>query len=220
MAYDRSIETIIAPPAETLEQWEHIRQRLADAHHLDPITGSHAMVRMILAQRQQRFLNMGAFSRVYALNERRVLKFCRDLPSLRIMARLGKQSRLFPWVDRVLVAQAVEGPTLYHAAVVERLQEGYPKWIASVIDVYRGRYRVDTPLFARRRLLEIRHRILNGTIAVPHTEVAELAKAMRLLAEECANENCLADLRTEQNVMLRHGRRAVIVDPTYPVDLD
>jgi hypothetical protein len=68
--------------------------------------------------------------------------------------------------------------------------------------------------------LEIRHRILNGTIAVPHTEVAELAKAMRLLAEECANENCLADLRTEQNVMLRHGRRAVIVDPTYPVDLD
>jgi hypothetical protein len=220
MADDRSMTEIIAAVSDGDIEWEDARQHLAALHRLAPAAGCHAMVGAALAQWQQRFLNMGAFSRVYVLDDQHVLKFCRDLTSLQIMARLGAQSTLFPRVDLVLTDQATEGQQVYHMAVVERLQQGHPRWISSVVDAYRRPYRADTPLFASCRLLEVRRLVLNGTIAVPSAVQVALAKALRLLARECANENCLADLRTEQNVMLRKGTEAVFADPTHPVESD
>lgn len=66
------------------------------------------------------------------------------------------------------------------------------------LEGYRQPYRADIPLFASCRLLELSARILAGGIAVPPDDVMELARAMRLLAVECENEGCLADLRAEQ----------------------
>lgn len=220
MTDDRSMTDIIAAVPDGDVEFEEVRQHLAALHRLAPVAGCDAMVGAALAQWQQRFLNMGAFSMVYALDDQHVLKFCRDLTSLQIMARLGAQSRLFPRVDLVLADQAREGSQGYHVAVVERLQEGHPRWISSVVDAYRRPYRANTPLFASCRLLEVRRLALNGTIAVPNADQVALAKALRLLARECANENCLADLRTEQNVMLRNGTEAVIADPTHPIGSD
>lgn len=220
MADDQSMADIIAAVPDSLAEREQIRQQLAALHRLVPAAGSDLMVGAALAQGQQWFLNIGTFSRGYVLDDRHVLKFCRDLTSLKIMARLGAQSRLFPRVDLVLADQAREGPLVYHVAVVERLQEGYPRWISSVVDAYRRPYRADTPLFANCRLLEVRRLVLNGTIAVPSADQVAPVKALRLLARECAKENCLADLRTEQNVMLRNGTEAVIADPTHPIESD
>ena len=220
MADNKLLESIIAPPADSLADWEEVRQHLASLHRLEAVAGCDAMVRSTLAQWPQSFLNLGSFSRVYVLDQHRVLKFCRDLASLQIMERLGAQSRFFPKVELVLADQATQGEQVYHVAVVERLQEGYPRWIASLIDGYRQPYRADIPLFASCRLLELSARILAGGIVVPPDDVVELARAMRLLAVECENEGCLADLRTEQNVMLRSGREAVIADPTHPLESD
>lgn len=220
MTYARSMEDIIAPPPESAAAREESRQRLAALHRLAPADGCDAVVQLALVQWQQRFLNMGAFSRVYVLDDCHVLKFCRDLASLQIMGRLGAQSPLFPRVDLVLANQAREGLQPFHMAVVERLQEGYPRWISSVVDAYRQPYRADTPLFASCRLLDVRRLVLNGAIAVPSADLVALANALRLLARECMNENCLADLRTEQNVMLRQGTEVVIADPTHPIESD
>ena len=128
MADNKLIESIIAPHADGLADWEELRQHLAGLHRLEAVDGCHAMVTTTLAQWPQSFLNLGSFSRVYLLDQYRVLKFCRDLASLQIMERLGAQSRLFPKVELVLADQATQSEQVYHVAVVERLQEGYPRY--------------------------------------------------------------------------------------------
>lgn len=217
MPYDDSIERIIAPPADFLPSLEKSRQQLAARYRLTALPASDPMIQATLAAGEANFINKGAFSRVYALDDHRVLKFCIDLQSLQIMERLGAQSRFFPRVDLVFAEQARDGDQMYHAAIVERLQEGYPVWMRSLIDGYRQPFRADTPFFANTRLLHVSSRILAGEIVVPPAEAQDLAAAMRLLAAECLKGACLADLRTEVNIMIRPGGHAVIADPTHPI---
>lgn len=218
MPYDQSIERVIAPPAESLLFWEECRQGLAARYPLMAVESSNSIVRSTLAVGESQFLNKGAFSRVYVLDDQRVLKFCSDLKSLQIMERLGTRSRFFPRVDRVLEAQAVDDENhIFHAAIVERLQEGYPVWMRSVIDGYRQPFRADSPIFASVRLLQMSSRILAGDIVVPLADVEDLAEAMKLLSTECLKELCLADIRTEVNIMMRPNGQVVIADPTHPI---
>lgn len=217
MPYDDSIERIIAPLADFLPDLEESRKELAAEYKLTALPASAPLIRATLADGEARFLNKGSFSRVYVVDNERVLKFCCDLPSLQIMERLGVQSRFFPRVDAILEDQACDGEQIYHAAIVERLQEGYPVWMRSVIDGYRQPFRADSPNFANGRLLQVSFSILAGDIVVPPGDVQELAAAMRLLAGECLKGACLADLRTEVNIMLRPCGQAVIADPTHPI---
>lgn len=117
---------ISAPPFATFAVLEMERIPLAASHRVAPSGGCDAVARTVLEQWQQRFLDRGAFSRVYVLVDRHVMKFCRDLASLHIMARLSTQSRLFPRVALVVAKQALSGRQGYHMPAVERLQEGYP----------------------------------------------------------------------------------------------
>ena len=217
MVYDNSIERIIAPPLECLPFIEEVRKESAAQKTLTALSTSDPMIQAILATGKDNFINSGGYSRVYVLDSLRVIKFCWDLPSLKIMERLGTQSRYFPRVDLVLEAQARDGNVIYHAAIVERLHEGYPVWMRSLIDGYRHPFRADTPFFANGRLLQMSSMILAGNIVVPPAEVQDLAAAMRLLAKECLENGCLADLRTEFNIMIRPGGQAVIADPTHPI---
>jgi hypothetical protein len=217
MPYDESTKRIVAPPADSLPYLEQARQRQAAIYKLTAVPASAPLIQATLVDGEARFLNNGEFSRVYVIDDTRVLKFCHDLQSLQILERLGAQSRFFPRVDVVLEDQARDGEQIYHAAVIERLQEGYPVWMRSIIDGYRRPFRADSPIFASGRLLQVRSSILAGGIVVPPEDMLELAAAMRLLAAECLNGGCLDDLRTEVNIMLRPCGQAVIADPTNPI---
>lgn len=220
MRKTQASERILNRNVEGQPEMARLNREWAAQNRLSAMSNCDSLVRGILDDGIANFLGHGAFSRVYAVDDERVLKFTRDLTSLKIMQKLCVRSSYFPRVDLLLEAQVRdEEDTVYHAAVVERLQEGCPEWIVSVVDGYRGRDRADSPGQVRARLLEVSCSIANGDIVVPPADVAPFSAAMRILAEECFAWRCLADLRTDLNFMMRASGQVVVADPAHPYGL-
>jgi hypothetical protein len=191
----------------------------AAQHPVAALPDSDPVVQAVLADGISNFLGSGSFSRVYVIDDQRVLKLSRDLASLKVMAALCSRSSCFPRIDLILESQASDDDSVYHAAVVERLEEGYPEWIRAVVDGYRQPFRADSGRFAHARLLDVSLRIAAGDIVVPLGAIEPLSAAMRILAEECLTNRLIADLRYEGNFMMRVNGDVVIADPAHPEEL-
>lgn len=221
MFNNQAIGRIIKTDAQRQTDWTQQREQAARLR-LTATPNCDQLVYATLCDGIDNFLGSGAFSRVYAIDDDRVLKCSYDLTSLQIMQRLGSRSNYFPRVDLLLEHQACDDEDIvFHAAVVERLQEGYPLWISSIVDAYRQHFPAETesPNSSYLRLLGVGWRIKNGDIVVPPSDIAPLSDAMRILAEECLPLCCVADLRAEVNFMMRADGQIVIADPAHPYHL-
>jgi hypothetical protein len=216
MLNDQVIGRIIDIDAQGQADWARQLRELASQYRLTATPNCDQLVYATLRDGVNNFLGSGSFSRVYAIDDDRVLKCSYDLTSLQIMQKLCSRSNYFPRVDLLLEHQACDGDVVFHAAVVERLQEGYPRWVRSIVDGYRAPFPADSPNSSHLRLLGVGWRIESGNIVVPPSDVAPLSEAMRILAEECLSWRCVADLRTEVNFMMRADGQVVIADPAHP----
>ncbi len=219
MLNDEIIGRIPDSDAQWKVEFTQLLRESASKYRLTATPNCDPLVHATLCDGINNFLGSGAFSRVYAIDNDRVLKCSYDLISLQIMQRLSARSNYFPRVDLLLEHQAYDADRVFHVAVVERLQEGYPRWIRSIVDGYRRPFRAESPRFTYGRLLQISLSIANGDIVVPPSDVVPLSDAMRILAEECLTWDCLADLRTEVNFMMRPNLQVVIADPAHPFRL-
>ena len=217
MRRDQPSKRILNQNAHGQAEMARLNREWAAQNRLSILPKCDPFVRSILDDGVGNFLGHGAFSLVYAIDNERVLKLTRDLTTLKIMQKLSTRSHYFPRVDLLLEQQASDAEdTVYHAAVVERLQEGCPEWVVSVVDGYRGSFRADSPGLVHARLLDVSYRIASGDIVVPSEDVDQFSAAMRILAEECFAWRCLADLRTELNFMMRVNGQVVVADPAHP----
>jgi hypothetical protein len=217
MRKDRASERILNRNIQGQAEMDRINKEWVVENRLTTLPLCNPLVRAILDDGVDNFLGHGSFSRVYAIDVERVLKFTRDLTSLKIMQKLCARSNYFPRVDALLEQQACDSEgTVYHAAIVERLEEGCPEWIRSVVDGYRLPDRADSPGLVHARLLKISYSIASGDIVAPPADVAPFSAAMRILAEECLAWRCLADLRTDLNFMMRADGQVVVADPAHP----
>lgn len=212
-------ERLIKPDAESKAIITKENSEWAAKNQLVALPNSDPLVQAVLSDGVSNFLDNGGFSRVYAIDDHRVLKVSRDLPSLQVMAALCSRSTRFPCVDSIFENQARDDEEVYHAAVVERLEEGYPVWVRSVVDGYRQPFRANSSRFAHARLLQVSLEIASGDIVVPLRDVEPLSAAMRILAEECLARRLIADLRYEGNFMMRANGEVVIADPAHPEGL-
>lgn len=128
------LNRIIGADPDQVAKWLKVCREEAARDPLIPLPDCHVLVGRALNHGVANFLGSGAFSHIYAIDEHRVLKFSRDLTSLKIMERLCSRSDYFARIEQVFEGQArdQEG-CIFHAAIVERLQIGYPKWIRSVV---------------------------------------------------------------------------------------
>jgi hypothetical protein len=216
MPRDEDIERVIRSSPEMDAEWRQLQMEYAANHRLVALPSSDALTQAVLADGIHNYLGSGSFSYVYAIDENRVLKLSRDWTTLKVMDALQAGSSRFPRVERLMQNQAEFGDAIYHAAVVERLEDAFPVWVHSIVDGYRQPFKVSSAASARMRLNAVSLEIANGSIVVPNKDVAPLSEAMRLLAEICWAEKCIADLRYEGNFMMRKNGEVVISDPAHP----
>lgn len=210
------IERVIRSSPEMDAEWQRLQVEHAADHRLVALPDSDALTQAVLADGIYNYLGSGSFSYVYVIDENRVLKLSRDWTTLKVMDALQARSPRFPRVERLMQNQAEFDGTVYHAAVVERLEDAFPVWVRSVVDGYRQPSRVSSAASARMRLNAVSLEVANGDIVVPDKDVAEISEAMRLLAEICWAEKCIADLRYEGNFMMLKNGEVVISDPAHP----
>lgn len=216
MWHDEDIESVIRSNAGMDARWRQAKLEYAAERRLIALPDSDALTQAVLADGIENHLGGGAFSRVYAIDENWVLKLSRDWKTLTVMEALQSRSSRFPRVDRLMENQAVFDDTVYHAAIVERLEDAFPVWVRSVVDAYRQPYRASSAASAHMRLSKVSFQIATGDIILPNKDVVPLAEATRLLADICWSEKCIADLRYEGNFMMRKNGEVVISDPAHP----
>lgn len=216
MRPDEDIERVIKSSPEVDERWKQVEREWAAAHRLVALAGSDALTQAILADGVNNQLGHGAFSRVYEIDENWVLKLSRDWTTLKVMEELQSRSSRFPRIERLMENQAKYQNCVYHAAIVERLEEGFPVWVRTVVDGYRQPFRANSAHSASIRLRHVRFQISNGDIVVPPRDVQPLSEAIGALADVCWSEKCMADLRYEGNFMMRKNGEVVISDPAHP----
>lgn len=216
MRHDEDIERVIKSSPEVEERWKQVELEWAAEHRLVALAGSDALTQAILADGVNNQLGHGAFSRVYKIDENWVLKLSRDWTTLKVMEALQSRSSRFPRIERLMENQAVFDKCVYHAAIVERLEDGFPVWVRSVVDGYRQPFRANSASSASMRLRHLSFQIANGDIVVPSKDVEPLSNAMQALADICWSEKCMADLRYEGNFMMRKNGEVVISDPAHP----
>jgi hypothetical protein len=215
---DEDIERILRSGPEPDTSWRQQELEQAATHRLVPLSCSDPLVHRVLADGVTNYLGSGAFSRVYAIDETRALKFSRDLQTLEVMKSLQARCSRVVKVEIVMPNQATFGDIVYHAAIVERLEDTFPAWVRSVVSGYRDSYgKANSPGACQMQLNKLAFWIANGDIVIPKNDVAALSEAMRLLAETCWTERCVADLRYEGNFMMRKNGEVVISDPAHPV---
>lgn len=216
LIHDENIEKIFYSSLHNEPTWRQAHLAYATDHRLLALSSSDPLTKVVLADGIQNSLGTGAFSRVYAIDDRWVLKLSRDWTTLQVMKSLQEYSTCFPKVQRVIRDQAVFDNVVYHAAVVERLEDTFPVWVRSVVDGYRRPFRVDSAALAHARLNIVSYKIASGDIVVPARYVEDYSKATQLLADICLHEKCIADLRYEGNFMMRKNGEVVISDPAHP----
>ncbi len=216
MRHDQDQEHIFQSSLHDDLGWKQVHLAYASKHRLTALPDSDPVTQVVLADGIQNSLGGGAFSRVYVIDDQWVLKLSRDWTTLEVMDTLQRHSTCFPRVQRRMKNQALLDDTVYHGAVVERLEDKFPGWVRSIVDGYRLPFRVDSAALAQARLNILSFRIANGDIVVPAKYVQSYSHAMLLLSDICSREKCIADLRYEGNFMMRSNGDVVISDPAHP----
>jgi hypothetical protein len=125
MRHDEDIERVIKSSPEVDERWRQAELDWVTEHRLVALPGSDALTQAILADGVHNQLGHGSFSRVYAIDENWVLKLSRDWTTLKVMEALQSRSSRFPRIQRLMENQAEYDGCVYHAAIVERLEDGF-----------------------------------------------------------------------------------------------
>lgn len=199
MQHEEDIERVIKSSPESHGRWKQVELEWAADRRLVALPGSDALTQEILADGVYNQLGHGSFSRVYAIDENWVLKLSRDWTTLKVMEALQARSSRFPRIQRLMENQAEYDGCVYHAAIVERLEDGFPIWVRSVVDGYRQPFRANSASSASMRLRHVSFLVSNGDIVVPPTDMEPLSSALQALAAVCWLEKCIADLRYEGN---------------------